>query len=58
MDGSRRRRHAHGPQSAWLATYRTARWARRFLGRQLPALAFLAACAARTMAQKQRSSLL
>lgn len=36
MDGSRRRRHQHDAQSAWLAAYRTARWARRFLSRPLP----------------------
>jgi hypothetical protein len=38
MDGSRSRRHRHNAQSAWLAAYRTARWARRFLSRQLPDL--------------------
>ena len=42
MDGSRRRRHKPTTQARWLAIYRTARWARRFLDRPLPELRALA----------------
>ncbi len=41
MDGSRRRRHNRTPQARWLAVWRTARWARRFMGATLPPLASL-----------------
>ncbi len=41
MDGSRRRRHNRTAQARWLAVYRTARWARRFMGLALPPMAQL-----------------
>lgn len=43
MDGSRRRRHRPTAQARWLAVWRTARWARRFLGRPIPPVTALAA---------------